>query len=64
MSNTTNKVQPFGMRDKLGYMFGDFGNDFTFPFSVVVLGNFRLFFFLFFRFFFRPSIFPLFTTNF
>ena len=34
------------------------------PFSVVVLGNFRRFFFLFFRFFFRPSIFPLFTTNF
>ena len=35
-----------------------------YPFSVVVLGNFRRFFFLFFRFFFRPSIFPLFTTNF
>ena len=34
------------------------------PFSVVVLGNFRRFFLLFFRFFFRPSIFPLFTTNF
>ena len=34
------------------------------PFSVVVLGNFRRFFFLFFRFFFRPSIFPLFTTDF
>ena len=33
MSNTTNKVQPFGMRDKLGYMFGDFGNDFTFILS-------------------------------
>lgn len=37
---------------------------FALPFSVVVLGNFRRFFFLFFRFFFRPSIFPLFTTNF
>ena len=36
----------------------------TYPFSVVVLGNFRRFFFLFFRFFFCPSIFPLFTTNF
>lgn len=24
---------PFGMRDKLGYMFGDFGNDFTFIFA-------------------------------
>lgn len=23
-------TRPFGMRDKLGYMFGDFGNDFTF----------------------------------
>ena len=28
---TTQKdVRPFGLRDKLGYMFGDFGNDFTF----------------------------------
>ena len=26
-------VRPFGMRDKLGYMFGDFGNDFTFIFA-------------------------------
>ena len=25
--------RPFGMRDKLGYMFGDFGNDFTFLFA-------------------------------
>ena len=33
MSNTTNNVKPFGMRDKLGYMFGDFGNDFTFILS-------------------------------
>ncbi|WP_043930814.1 MFS transporter [Bacillus sp. EB01] len=24
------KVRPFGMRDKLGYLFGDFGNDFFF----------------------------------
>ena len=23
-------VRPFGLRDKIGYMFGDFGNDFTF----------------------------------
>ncbi|WP_124039667.1 MFS transporter [Neoactinobaculum massilliense] len=23
-------VRPFGIRDKIGYMFGDFGNDFTF----------------------------------
>lgn len=26
-------VKPFGMRDKIGYMFGDFGNDFTFLLS-------------------------------
>lgn len=26
-------VRPFGMRDKLGYMFGDFANDFTFILS-------------------------------
>lgn len=29
-NNNSKSVQPFGMRDKLGYMFGDFGNDFTF----------------------------------
>lgn len=29
----TNNDRPFGMRDKLGYMFGDFGNDFTFIFA-------------------------------
>ena len=40
MSNTTNKVQPFGMRDKLGYMFGDFGNDFTFILSSTFLMKF------------------------
>ncbi len=28
-----NNGRPFGMRDKLGYMFGDFGNDFTFILS-------------------------------
>lgn len=28
-----NNVRPFGMRDKIGYMFGDFGNDFTFILS-------------------------------
>lgn len=26
-------VRPFGIRDKLGYLFGDFGNDFTFVLS-------------------------------
>lgn len=36
MSTTTSAykgkltTRPFGMRDKIGYMFGDFGNDFTF----------------------------------
>lgn len=27
------EIRPFGLRDKLGYMFGDFGNDFTFIFA-------------------------------
>ncbi|MGN1140724.1 MAG: MFS transporter [Oliverpabstia sp.] len=27
------KQRPFGMRDKIGYMLGDFGNDFTFIFA-------------------------------
>lgn len=27
------KERPFGLRDKLGYLFGDFGNDFTFILS-------------------------------
>ncbi len=29
-SNTNTQVRPFGTRDKIGYAFGDFGNDFTF----------------------------------
>ena len=29
----TGGVRPFGIRDKLGYMFGDFGNDFSFIFA-------------------------------
>ena len=28
-----NESRPFGLRDKLGYLFGDFGNDFTFILS-------------------------------
>ena len=32
MSNPKN-VPAFGLRDKIGYMFGDFGNDFTFILS-------------------------------
>ena len=27
------QVRPFGIKDKIGYMFGDFGNDFTFIFA-------------------------------
>ena len=27
------EIRPFGLQDKLGYMFGDFGNDFTFVLS-------------------------------
>lgn len=30
-------VRPFGIRDKVGYMFGDFGNDFTFLFASTFL---------------------------
>ena len=30
---TANAGRPFGFRDKLGYLFGDFGNDFTFILS-------------------------------
>jgi len=33
-------VRPFGLRDKLGYLFGDFGNDFTFILSTVILMKF------------------------
>lgn len=41
MANTENTaVRPFGMRDKIGYMFGDFGNDFTFILSSMLLMKF------------------------
>lgn len=40
VSDNTNKVRPFGMRDKVGYMFGDFGNDFTFILSSTFLMKF------------------------
>lgn len=33
MQTESNSQRPFGMRDKIGYMFGDFGNDFTFIFA-------------------------------
>ena len=29
----TKEHKPFGIKDKLGYLFGDFGNDFTFILS-------------------------------
>lgn len=32
-----NKVQPFGMRDKIGYLFGDLANDMTFIFQSMFL---------------------------
>lgn len=31
------EIAPFGLKDKLGYMFGDFGNDFTFIFASTFL---------------------------
>ena len=34
------KVKPFGIKDKVGYMFGDFGNDFTFILSSMMLMKF------------------------
>ena len=33
-------IRPFGWRDKLGYLFGDFGNDFTFILSTSILMKF------------------------
>lgn len=33
-------ARPFGFRDKLGYLFGDFGNDFTFILSTMILLKF------------------------
>lgn len=35
--NTDKKLKPFGWRDKVGYMFGDFGNDFMFIFAGLFL---------------------------
>ena len=34
------EIRPFGMRDKIGYLFGDFGNDFTFVLSSSFLMKF------------------------
>lgn len=35
-----NNIRPFGFLDKLGYLFGDFGNDFTFILSTTILMKF------------------------
>lgn len=35
-----NNIKPFGLRDKIGYLFGDFGNDFTFLISSTFLLKF------------------------
>lgn len=32
-TDNTDSMRPFGLRDKIGYMFGDFGNDFSFIFA-------------------------------
>lgn len=40
MSSNQKKVKPFGLADKVGYMFGDFGNDFTFILSSTFLMKF------------------------
>ena len=37
---TKSKIRPFGIRDKMGYLFGDFGNDFTFILSTMILTKF------------------------
>lgn len=34
------EINPFGLRDKIGYLFGDFGNDFTFILSSAFLLKF------------------------
>ena len=40
MKASTKSVRPFGFMDKLGYLFGDFGNDFTFILSTMILMKF------------------------
>ena len=37
---STNNSKPFGIKDKLGYMFGDFGNDFTFILASMLMMKF------------------------
>lgn len=40
MENTKMQPRPFGIRDKIGYLMGDFGNDFTFILSTMILSKF------------------------
>lgn len=40
MAANSTSVQPFGIKDKIGYMFGDFGNDFTFILSSMFMMKF------------------------
>ena len=40
MGKKEKEVRPFGLRDKVGYLFGDFGNDFTFIFASAILMKF------------------------
>ena len=40
MASKSTSPRPFGMRDKVGYMFGDFGNDFTFILSSMFMMKF------------------------
>lgn len=40
MEKSSVSVRPFGMRDKIGYLFGDFGNDFTFLLSSMFMMKF------------------------
>jgi len=40
MNNEAKTLRPFGFRDKLGYLMGDFGNDFTFILSTMMLMKF------------------------
>ena len=35
-----NQTKPFGLKDKLGYMFGDFANDFTFILASMIMMKF------------------------
>lgn len=39
-TNNSKAIRPFGMADKVGYAFGDFGNDFTFMLSSMFMMKF------------------------